>query len=283
MKKKTFEEKKRIVLDFIEEIEVIKIQENDKIEITNVFSLLNYILKHIVLIWKKNNNIINLLKEVFSKEELYKAGILTEGEHKIHDKVVYCFGNTSIEAKGRSKITAFEKSFVRTENNCTVFAYDKTTVFAGGETLIHARDNSNIKCWDYSICNAYNNSKVSMLYKAETTGYDNSFIRAGDRSIVYANNKCKVVAFGYAMVYASERSIVDLFHYARAKVKGNVIITANDSSIIYEDEMISSFKLNNSAVLFRYNEIHTNKKVRIYKEYDDEEFNSEKIKINLKK
>lgn len=285
MKKKTFEEKKRIILSFIKEIKALRIDEHDEIKIKNTSSLLRYILQYITIIYKKDINIINLLKELFSIEELHKARILITGNHKIHNKTIYCFGNTQVEATGKSNIKAFEKSVVEAKDNCMISAYNNSLIFAWENTIITARDNSKVKCWNYSTCYSYDKSSISTLNRAEIIGHDDSFIRAGDNSIVYAKDNCKVVAMSYSTVFASDKSIIELFNYARAKADKDVAIIADDHSVIYAtDEILPNYTLKNNSILFQYNTIYTNKATKINnQECISTEINGENIKINLKK
>nr|DAI34855.1 MAG TPA: hypothetical protein [Caudoviricetes sp.] len=284
MKKKTFEEKKRIVLSFIKEIKAIKIDKHDEIKIKNTPSLLKYILQHITIIYKKDINIINLLKELYSVEELHKGGILIEGSHKIHNKTVCCFGNTQVEATGKSNIKAFEKSIIEAKDGCMVSAYDNSLIFAWENTIITSRDNSKIKCWNYSTCYSYDKSSVNAAHKAEIIGNDDSFIRAIDNSIVYAKDNCRVVAMYYSTIFASDKSIIELFNYARAKTDRDVTIIANGHSVIYvEDEILPNYILKNNSVLFQHNTIYTNKTTKINnQECISTEINGKDIKIDLK-
>lgn len=284
MKKETFEEKKRIVLSFIKEIKAIKIDKHDEIKIKNTSSLLKYILQHITIIYKKDINIINLLKELYSVEELHKGGILLEGNHKIHNKTVCCFGNIRIEATGNSNITAFDKSIVEAMDNCMVSAYNKSIIFAWENTIITARDNSIVKCWNYSTCYSYDKSSISATNKTTIIGHDNSSIKAKNNSIVYAKDNCKVVAMDYSTVFASDKSTIELINYARAKADKDITIIADDYSVVYAaDEILPNYTLKNNSVLFQYNTIYTNKKTKIgNQECINTEINGENIKIDLK-
>ena len=286
MKKETFKEKKQILLSFIREIKALRINKNEKeeIRIKNTSQLLNYIVKYIALIYKKDINIINLLKELFSIEELHKGGILLEGNHKIHNKTVCCFGNTRVEAKGNSNIKAFDKSIVEAMDNCMVSAYNKSIIFAWENTIITARDNSIVKCWNYSTCYSYDKSNISATNKTTIIGRNNSSIKAGNNSIVYTEDNCKVTAMNYSTIFASDKSIIELFDYARAKADKDVTIIANGHSVIYvEDEILPNYILKNNSVLFQHNTIYTNKTTKINnQEYIDTEINEENIKIDLK-
>lgn len=284
MKKKTFEEKKRILLSFIKEIKALRIDKEDEIRIKNTSSLLDYIVGYIALIYKKDINIINLLKELFSIIELHKAGILLEGNHKIHNKKVCCFGNIQVEATGKSNIKAFEKSVVEARDNCTVSAYNNSLIFGWENAIIIAKDNSKIKCWNSSTCYSHDKSIISAAHRAEIIGNDDSFIRAEGNSIVYAKNSCKVVAMSYSTVFASDTSNIELFDYARARAEKGVTIIADDHSVIYAtDEILPNYTLKNNSVLFQYDTIYTNKTTKIgNKECISTKINGENIKINIK-
>lgn len=169
------------------------VSEEIKKELSKVFDLSKPITVDKILNAYENN------KDYFNSIDVYfntnietdavasgsKIFFTKDGEYYVNvsECFVYVYNDATVHVNGYSEVSAFNNSKVFTDI-ANVDAFDKTSVFAGGEASVYASDNVNVF--------AGGEASVYADGCADVSAHDSAKVEAYGSAKVQANNSAKV-------------------------------------------------------------------------------------------
>lgn len=195
------------------------IQSNSYSELMTVIKdNFNFAVKNKVI----DKDLIESWKEHFNANKIYCNENVSNG-------YLLAYGDSTVEAHGRSTVIAYGNSTVKSYGSSKVIAYDNSTVGAYSSSNVEARGNSTVKAYYYSTVGAYGDSTVIAQGRSTVKAYGNSTVGAYGSSTVEAHDNSKVIAYGNSYIFSDSMIECKLNDYAIHRITGSkTILYASD-------------------------------------------------------
>jgi hypothetical protein len=158
---------------------------------TENFQDLCRIIRQNFRLFSQQNIITGELLEAVGNEELNKWDIAVNKD--INGGLLYAYGDSMVEARGRAFVFAFDKAEVKAYDS-TVYAFDFSKISAFGLTSVFSKG-AKVHAFDTSMVRAISFSKVAAFDESEVEGFDNSEIFLFDKATASINGGAKVTRF----------------------------------------------------------------------------------------
>jgi hypothetical protein len=188
---------------------------------------------------------------LYVKKDWDNSSVEAKGSSKVvalGNSRVEARDNSSVEARGSSKVVTWSNSSVEARGNSSVEARDNSSVEARDSSKVVAWDNSRVEAWDNSSVVAWDNSRVKARGSSKVVALGNSSVESRGNSSVEARGNSSVEAWHSSSVEAWDNSSVESRGNSSVEARGNSSVEAWHSSSVEAWDNSSVVAWHNSSV-----------------------------------